>query len=85
MNQSAFWELVWQGELQQAERIMIRRYSNSVQISCIHSTAICYEIGERLRGVLTAASTSSPRLTELLAMIECSDATSGGSAGIGRK
>ena len=85
MNQCEFWELVRQGELQQAERIMIRRYSNSVQISCIHSTAICYEIGERLRGVLTAASTSSPRLTELLAMIECSDATSGGSAGIGRK
>ena len=85
MNQSTFRELVWQGELQQAERIMIRRYSNSVQISCIHSTAICCEIGERLRGVLTAASTSSPRLTELLAMIECCDATSRRSAEIGRK
>jgi len=86
MNQCEFWELVRQGELQQAERIMIRHNPKHVEITCIHSTAICSEIGERLRDVLTATSTrSSPRLTELLAMFECSDATSRNCAGIDRK
>ena len=86
MNQYPFWELVQQGELQQAERVMIGQYPNSVEINRIHSAAICSEIGERLRGVLTATSTRSfPRLTELLAIIECSDVSSGSSAKIDRK
>ena len=86
MNQYRFWELVQQGELQQAERVMISQYPTGVGINRIHSAAICSEIGERLRGVLTATSTlSSPRLTELLAIIECSDISSRNSAGIDRK
>ena len=52
MNQYRFWELVQQGELQQAERVMISQYPTGVGINRIHSAAICSEIGERLRGVL---------------------------------
>ena len=86
MNQYPFRELVQQGELQQAERVMISQYPTGVGINRVHSAAICSEIGETLRGVLTVTSIrSSPRLMELLAIIECRDISSRNSAEIDRK
>ena len=82
MNQCPFWELVQQGELHQAEHVMINQYPNSVEIDRVHSAAICLEIGERLHSALTATSTRlPPRLTELLDIIAFNDVSFRISAG----
>jgi hypothetical protein len=74
MNQCALWDLVQQGESQQAEHVMISQYPNNVKINRVHSAAICFEIGERLCDALIAPSTRlPPRLTELLDILERND------------
>jgi hypothetical protein len=76
MNQCSFRELVQQGDLQQAEHVMISQYPNSVEIDRVHSVAICLEIGERLGGALTAPRLP-PRLAELLDIFECHNVSFG--------
>jgi hypothetical protein len=58
---------------------MTSQYPHGVQISRVHSGAICMEIGERLRVALTGNQTGVPahllRLTKLLDNVESRDVT----------